>query len=271
MSAPTNARASFGGSIPEYYDRCLGSAYFGPPAAELARRVPANPGGDVLEIACGTGQVTRRLRARLDPSVRLVATDLSAAMLAYARGNVGDDGIEWREADACQLPFEDRRFGAVVCALGLMFVPDKARAFAEARRVLAPGGTFFFSVWDRIEENPTGLVGAEALEGLAPGDPDLVFRTQYELADPALLRRLAEGVGFEHVRIDPVGLEVSGASARTLATGQVRGTPRATLIRNKGFDLDQVVDTVAAALARHGGADPYRAPSRAIFVEARAP
>jgi SAM-dependent methyltransferase len=269
MSA--NARATFGGSIPEYYDRCLGAAYFGPPAAELARRVPAKPAGDVLEIACGTGLVTGRLRARLDPSVRLVATDLSAAMLSYARGNVGKAGIEWREADACQLPFADRSFAAVVCALGLMFVPDKARAFAEARRVLAPGGTLFVSVWDRIEENSTGLVGAEALEALAPGDPDLVFRTQYELADTTLLQELAAGAGFTDVRIEPVALEVAGASARMLATGQVRGTPRATLIRNKGFDLDQVIDTVTEALARHGGADPYRASSRAIFVEARAP
>ena len=271
MSAPTNARASFGGSIPEYYDRCLGIAYFGPPAAELARRVPAKPGGDVLEIACGTGLVTRPIRARLDPSVRLTATDLSPAMLAYARTAVGEDGIEWREADACRLPFEDRRFAAVVCALGFMFVPDKALAFAEARRVLKPGGTLFFSVWDRIEDNPTGLVGAEALEGLAPGDPDLVFRTQYELADPDLLRGLVKGAGFTDVRIDRVPLEVAGVSARTLATGQVRGTPRATLIQNKGFDLDEVIETVSAALARSGGADPYRAPSKAIFVEARAP
>lgn len=271
MSAPTNIRASFGGSIPEYYDRCLGIAYLGPPAAELARRVPAKPGGDVLEIACGTGLVTRRLRARLDPSVRLVATDLSPAMLAYAHAAVGEDGIEWREADACRLPFEDRRFAAVVCALGFMFVPDKALAFAEARRVLKPGGALFFSVWDRIEENPTGRVGAEAIEGLAPGDADLVFRTPYELADPDLLRGLVEGAGFTDVRIDRVRLEVAAVSARTLATGQVRGTPRATLIQNKGFDLDEVIETVSAALARSGGADPYRAPSKAIFVEARAP
>ena len=192
-------------------------------------------------------------------------------MLAYARSAVGEDGIEWREADACRLPFDDRRFAAIVCALGFMFVPDKALAFAEARRVLQPGGALFFSVWDRIEENPTGRVGAEAIEGLAPGDPDLVFRTPYELADPALLRRLVGGAGFTHVRIDHVPLEVAGVSARTLATGQVRGTPRATLIQNKGFDLDRVIETVATALARSGGADPYRSPSQAIFVEARAP
>ena len=233
--------------------------------------MPAKPAGDVLEIACGTGLVTRRLRAKLDRSVRVVATDLSPAMLAYARANVGEEGIEWQEADASSLPFKDGSFGAVVCALGFMFVPDKPRAFAEARRVLKPGGSLYFSVWDRIEDNPSGLHGAEALEGLAPGDPELVFRTQYELADPALLRKLASGAGFTDVRVDPVPLEVTGVSARTIATGQVRGTPRATLIQNKGFDLDKVIETVSAALARHGGADPYRASSKAIFVEARAP
>jgi SAM-dependent methyltransferase len=271
MSAPANARATFGGSIPEYYDRCLGKAYFGPPAAELARRVPANPGGPVLEIACGTGLASRRIRERLDPSIRMVATDLSPAMIEYARAQPGTEGIEWREADASKLPFADGEFALVACALGFMFPPDKAKACSEVKRVLKPGGRLVFSVWDRIEENPTGLVGAEALEGLAPGDPDLVFRTQYELGDTDLLRRMVTGAGFVDVRIDPVPLEVSGVSARTIATGQVRGTPRANLIAKKGFDLERVIDTVAAALARHGGADPYRSPSRAIFVEARAP
>ena len=267
----SDPRATFAGSIPEHYDRCLGTAYFGPPAAELARRMPGDPGGNVLETACGTGLVTRRLRARLHPNVRLVATDLSPAMLAYARKSVGEDGIEWREADAGKLPFDDGRFAAVACALGFMFVPDKAAAFAEARRVLKPGGLLLFSVWDRIEANPSGLVGAEALEGLAPGDPELVFRTQYSMADTAMLRKLVEGAGFIDARIDRVPLEVSGVSARMIATGQVRGTPRATLIANKGFDLEHVIDVVSTALAKSGGADPYRAPSSAILVEARAP
>ncbi|HSS70916.1 MAG TPA: class I SAM-dependent methyltransferase [Casimicrobiaceae bacterium] len=77
--------ANFSGAVPEYYDKCLGPAWFDAFAADLARRLPASPAGSVLEIACGTGLLTRHLRERLDPAVQLVATDLSAAMLDPTR------------------------------------------------------------------------------------------------------------------------------------------------------------------------------------------
>src|SRR6185295_12364163 len=173
-----DVRANFSGSIPEYYDSCMGPAVFEPFAEDLVRRVAGRPPGDVLEIACGTGIVTRRLRERLDPSVRLVASDLSKAMLDYARRKPGSPGgVEWREADACKLPFADGEFGAVVCAFGVMFVPDRQAAFREARRVLKDGGTFLFSVWDRIEEVPHGMAGVATLESFFPGDPDMRFTT----------------------------------------------------------------------------------------------
>ena len=112
--------ANFTGSIPEYYDRIMGPALFDPFAADLVRRLVEKPSGDVLEIACGTGVVTRRLRERLHPAVRLVATDLSEAMLGFARGKVPGK-IEWKTADAGRLPFGDAEFGAAVCAFGVMF------------------------------------------------------------------------------------------------------------------------------------------------------
>ena len=263
--------ASFTGSIPEYYDSCLGPAWFDAFGEDLARRLPAKPPGDVLEIACGTGLVTRRLRERLDPSVRLTATDLSAAMLGYARGKLaGRKGIEWREADAVKLPFGDGAFGAVVCAFGVMFVPDKEAAFREARRVLGPGGIFLFNVWDRIEENPCAAKNAQIVEGLFPGDPELRFRTPFEMHDLALLRRLLAGARFGETRIEKKRIQIDRVSARSVATGQIRGTPRSLLIEKRGVRLDDVIDKVTAALAQMGGADPLRAPANAIMVEARA-
>src|SRR5678815_1696931 len=98
--------ANFAGSIPDYYDRCLGPAWFHAFAADLAQRLPTKPPGDVLELACGTGIVTRRLRERIDPTLRLVASDLSKPMLSFARSKLLDHGgIAWREAYAASFPF----------------------------------------------------------------------------------------------------------------------------------------------------------------------
>ena len=262
--------ANFSGSVPEYYDSCLGPAWFDAFAVDLAQRLPAKPPGDVLEIACGTGLVTRRVRERLDPTVRLVATDLSGAMLDYARGKLSDSkGIEWREADAVNLPFGDCEFGAVVCAFGVMFVPDKEAAFREACRVLKEGGIFLFNVWDRIDENPHVAANAEVVEGLFPGDEEMRFRIPYEMHDPALLQRLLAQAYFGDVKIEKKRLRLDRVSARTIAIGQIRGTPRSLLIEKRGVPLDEVVEKVTAALARIGGANPYRGPAQAVLVEAR--
>jgi SAM-dependent methyltransferase len=265
-----DARATFSGSVPRYYDNCLGPAWFDGFAAELARRLPASPPGDVLEIACGTGITTRRLRERLDPAVRLVATDLSAAMLDYARGKFGEsDGIEWREADACSLPFGDEAFGAVVCAFGLMFVPDKKAALREARRVLKPGGILLFDVWDRIEENPHGAALAQVVEELFPGDEEMRFTVPYEMHDTELLRRLLAETRFVDVKIEKKRHPLESVSARTIATGQVRGTPRSLLFEKRGVRFDDVIARVTAALTKLGGADPYRGFAQAVVAEAR--
>jgi len=262
--------ASYIGSIPEYYDRCMGPAVFDAFAADLARRLPPTPSGAVLELACGTGLVTKRLRARLDSTVRLVATDLSKAMLDYARAKLSSHrDIEWREADAVQLPFGDGEFAAVVCAFGVMFVPDKPAALREAHRVLQPGGVLSFNVWDGIENNPHVAINAQIVEGLFPGDEEMRFRIPYEMNDPRLLRELLADAGFRDVEIDTRQLRVDRVSARTLATGQIRGTPRSLLIEKRGVSLDTVIDDVTAALARHGGADPYRGVAQALVVQAR--
>lgn len=263
-------RANYGGTIPEYYDRYLGPAWFDAFGADLVRRLDGGLAGDVLEIACGTGLVTRRLRERVDPARRLVASDVNQAMLEYARTALRDcGGIEWREADAARLPFEGGEFRAVVCAFGMMFVPDNRAAFSEARRVLESGGTLLFSVWDRIEDNPAAAINAEVVEGLFPGDAELRFRTPYEMHDPELLRQSLREAGFCEARIERKRIEVDRISARQIALGQLHGSPRSLLLEKRGVPLDDVVEKVAAALAKVGAADPWRGPASSLVVEAR--
>lgn len=260
----------FGGSIPQFYDTLLGAAQFDGIAADLVRRVPVRPKGEVLELACGTGIVTRRLRERVDPFFRVVATDISEDMLAYARSKVAGK-VDWRKADAAALPFKDGSFGLVLCGLGVMFVPDKRKLCSEVRRVLLEGGAFVFNVWDGLERNPQGASTARVFEALFPGDAEMQFaQIPYSWNDEALIRQHLDEARFSDVRIEPVRYEIKAPSARAYAEGQIRGTPRGALIGKKGRHVDEVIDKVAEGLAAVGGAEPFRVQASLLVVVARA-
>lgn len=261
-----SSSATFAG--PQYYNDYLGPLWFDGFAADLVQRLAEDPAGDVLEIACGTGLVTRRLREHLTSSVRLVASDLSKVMLDYARARLeARPDIEWHEADALKLPFDDSEFAAVVCGFGIMFMPDRQAALIEARRVVAEHGIFLFNVWDRIEENPHALAIAEALEAMFPDDPEMRFRTPYDMSDSGLLCQLLAGAGFRSTRIETKRIPVVDADPRSIATGLIRGTPRATLIEQRRVSLEVVIDKVTEALTIAGG-HPYGGQAQAVVVEA---
>jgi SAM-dependent methyltransferase len=140
--------------------------------------------------------VTAALAAAL-PEAEIVATDLNQAMLDQAAATGTPRPVEWRPADAAELPFPDGSFDAVVCQFGAMFFPDKPRAFAEARRVLRPGGVFLFSVWDRIEENEFADVVTAELAKLYPADPPrFLARTPHGYADRNAIERDLSAAGF---------------------------------------------------------------------------
>ena len=127
--------------------------------------------GRILETAAGTGMVTRALVSSLPESVSIVATDLNQPMLDHASSQLPSMRVTWRQADAQHLPFFDGEFDAVVCQFGVMFFPDKPRAFSEAYRVLKPGGRFLFNVWDRIEENEFADIVVKSVATLFPDNP----------------------------------------------------------------------------------------------------
>src|SRR4029078_8523432 len=133
----------FAGSIPENYDRYMVPLIFEPYAADLAERVASLSAGAVLEVAAGTGVVTRALAPKLSADATYVATDLHQPMLDPARSRQGRDGrITWRQPDALALPFEDAAFDLVCCQFGAMFFPNRTSGHREATRVLTPAGHF---------------------------------------------------------------------------------------------------------------------------------
>jgi SAM-dependent methyltransferase len=228
--APAPA-AVFAGSIPEIYDKYLVPLIFEPYAIDLAQRLVSLPLTNVLELACGTGAVTRRLSLALPHNVFIIASDLSQPMLNYAASIGTSRPVEWRQADAMQLPFDKASFDVVVCQFGAMFFPDKARAYAEVRRVLRKGGLFLFNTWDRIEHNEFTLVVHETLAGVFPDDPpSFIDRVPHGYHDPAMIRRdLASGGFSEQPGIETVTARSRAASARIPAVAFCQGTP----IRNE--------------------------------------
>lgn len=244
----------FAGSIPALYDLCLGPLLFAPYARDLAARAAALGPPRILETAAGTGIVTKALADAL-PQADIVATDLNQAMLDVAAGRVVSPKVEFRQADAQALPFPDAGFDLVVCQFGVMFFPDRIAAYAEARRVLRPGGRFLFSAWGRIERNPvTATVGA-ALAATFPIDaPSFYRRIPFGYHDVALIEADLRAAGFTDIAIETLAL-TSRVVASDAATGLCQGTPLRAEIERHGAGLDEATEAAAAALAPFDGKD----------------
>jgi len=266
----SDTSARFTGSIPQIYDRHLGPVVFEPYAMDLARRVVVGDGASVLEIACGTGIVTRRLREHMPNGAKLVATDLNQAMIDHAQAHLADlPGIAYQVADAADLPFEDGLFDVAAMQFGLMFVPDKDQAAREARRVLKPGGTFLVSVWDEMRLNPFGRVAHETITHLFPDDPPQFYKVPFGYTDPGVLRALLDGNGFKDVVVESVKLEARAPSARFFARGLVEGNPVRIAIEERGAQLAPVVDAITSALVAEFGDAPCVSRLQAWVATAR--
>jgi ubiquinone/menaquinone biosynthesis C-methylase UbiE len=256
MMAPRDSDTVFAGSIPQLYQTGMVPLIFEPYAADLAQRVAARSPRRVLEIVAGTGVVTRALASDLAAPTTIVATDLNQAMLDHAAEIGTAEHVQWRQADAMQLPFDDACFDAVVCQFGVMFFPDKAKAFAEARRVLVPGGALVFNVWDRIEDNEfADLVTASFAEMLPQDPPRFMARTPHGYHDLAAIRRdLALG-GFDTMpQIETLAKRSRAASARAAALAYCQGTPLRNEIEARDVQgLAAATEYVTRAIARRFG------------------
>lgn len=261
---------SFAGSIPQFYERYFVPLIFAPYAADIAARVAAQRPRQVLEVAAGTGVVTRELARLLDTGTDIVATDLNEAMLIEAQARGTARPVRWQAADAMQLPFADASFDAVVCQFGAMFFPERAHAYAQARRVLRPGGRFFFNVWDRIELNEVALVVTEALATVFPADPPrFMARVPHGYHDTAQIARdLALGGFSAPPRIDTVAHRSRADAARDAAIAYCQGTPLRSEIEARGPGrLDEATDVATAAIAARFGAGPIDGLIQAHLIE----
>lgn len=259
------ADSVWGVSMSEAYERWLVPTVFRPFAADLALRTAAHAPRRVLELAAGTGALTRELVDTLD-AAEVIATDLNEAMVGL--GRVREPRAEWRRADAMQLPFEDGEFDVVACQFGVMFFPNKPAAFTEARRVLTPAGTLIMSTWGRLEEHDFQAALVAALEQVFPDDPPtFMVAVPHGYADlDAVVGDLSTG-GLRCVHAEAVTLQGTAASAAEVAAGYCKGTPLRAGIEARG-ELEALTALIMKEMERQLGSAPVTGQMTAHVVEA---
>ncbi|MBO9647215.1 MAG: methyltransferase domain-containing protein [Variovorax sp.] len=245
----------FAGSIPALYDEYLVPMIFEPYAAETAPRVAALSPSRVLETAAGTGVVTRAMARSLPANVEIVATDLNQPMLDRAASTGTPRPVQWQQADAMKLPFEDANFDVVVCQFGAMFFPDRSAAYAEALRVLRPGGAFVLAIWDRIEENEFADVSTQALAELFPADPPrFMVRVPHGYYDRSVIERDLANAGFAaDPGFETIAARSRAASAHAAAFAYCEGTPLRNEIEARSGSFAEATAVCEAAIARRFG------------------
>ena len=263
----------FSGSIPELYDRYLVPLIFEAYASDLATRIAATRPQDVLETAAGTGVLTTAMVSRLPRSTRIVSTDLNQPMLDYAAGKPSLQGrVTWRQADAQALPFDNATFDIVTCQFGMMFPPNRVKAYSEALRVLRPRGLFLFNVWGRISDNHFADVVTDAVSALFPQDPPVFLaRTPHGYHDLARIREDVSAGGFRDISIDTVDFTSKAKSARDVAIAYCQGTPlQNEIVARDASRLQEATNVAEAALTKRFGSGPIEGLIRAHVITATA-
>jgi SAM-dependent methyltransferase len=256
--------------VARFYESTLVPLIFQPYAYDLARRVEALRPRSVLEVACGTGVVTRSLARSLPKESSIEATDLSDAMITHAASLGTSRPVTWRQADVMALPYEDGAFDVVVCQFAVMFFADRTAAYREVHRVLRPGGTFLFNVWRGIERNEFAHVVTEAVGMLYPDDPPgFLARTPHGHGSTAEVEADVRAAGFERCLVVERDDTSRAAGPEVPAVAYCQGTPlRNEILAREPDGLERATEVATAAIRSRFGRGPIEGLISALVVAA---
>ena len=259
--------ANFTGSIPEFYESGLVPVIFEDYAKETAIRVAKCKPALVLELAAGTGVVTRMLRDRLPKKCEIIASDLNEPMLGVAQKKFkSGELVSFRPVDAMNIPLDDNSVDVVVCQFGVMFFPDKVQSYKEALRVLKPGGRYIFNAWDSHEFNPFAGIVQRVVEDVFPDDPPGFYKVPFHYYDAKEMKREMKEAGFSSIKVQRKKLRKTIPSMDAFVKGIVHGNPLSEEILARNSDLDAISVKIQDALVTEFGRDPAKMPLSAYFV-----
>jgi ubiquinone/menaquinone biosynthesis C-methylase UbiE len=220
-----------------------------------------------LDVGCGTGAFTELLLARCAPQ-KISAIDPAEDQIAFARTRPGVSGVTFRVGDAQSLPFADSTFDAAAMALVISFVPDAAKAVAEMRRVVKPGGTAGTYMWDSLGRGYIQQPLIDALQAMNIEVPPSPARKNSRMEE---LRQFFEAAGFDQVETRAIAIEVSYPSFDDYWSSQTGlGNPAVQAIRKMPTaDVERLKANLRATLPVHDGRIAY--PARANAVKGRVP
>lgn len=259
----------FSGDVPTRYDEYSGPMFFEPYATEVAHRIDPSSVSVALELASGTGRVTRHLRNVLPSNTILIASDVSIDMLAIAKRKLQGVNIDWLTIDAQELPFDDASIDLVVCCFGYMFVADKLKAFREVHRVLRPGGMFLFTTWDKLEVIGASQVYRQIVKKYLTEPVPESYNLPYSMHDSSSIKELLSQAGFLRISIERVTKDSVSPSAKDAAEALTQGGAiyKEIMRRNPEW-IGEIKVLVEQDLAEKFGASPMIAPMSALISQA---
>lgn len=269
-----NTSTQFTGRIPQNYDEGLGPVIFQPYAEDIAARAKALSPKSLLELAAGTGIVTRVLRDALPSRTKILASDLNDDMLDIAKKKFRFwDKVSFSVIDAMDIGHADASFDMLLAQFGIMFMPDKVASLKEALRVLKPGGTYLYSAWDNQAANPFAGIADKLIGSFFESDPPGFYKVPFHYHDPALLKADAEAAGFADVAVERVEKTGVITSLDSFANAFVFGNPVHIEIEERGTGVtpEQARDAVRQTFAETFGEAPTTMPLAAYVVTAKKP
>ncbi len=257
------------GTWAEIYDQVFVPAVVGSWSPRLAELVGLQRGERVLDVACGTGDLTRCAAARVGLQGQVIGLDISPEMLAVARQKDGAEpaaaAIEWRQGSADALPLAEAAFDVVCCQLGLMFFPDRVAALAEMRRVLVPGGRLALMVWGRMAQCPGQMAVAAAWARHLGHEAAAGFHRQHVLSDPTEVYGLLSAAGCCAIEVQ----RALGVMRFPTAAHLVRSYAALIGLQVAPAVAEALIADVTEALAGYAGPDGLVYPIEAVLARAR--